>query len=368
MKILCLKVHHIKLPLTSPWKTAYGVEDSTESILIKAYSRDAEAWVETCPLGMPLYSAECAISVFSMIVNHFGPLVMGKDLIESCSISQLFSKFRGNSFAKAGVEQCWWALDSVRKNVPLRHLFDGEDRRIEIGEGFGIQNSIDTLMEKIEDAIKRGISRIKLKICKGWDLEVIEAVSQTFPSLGLMVDCNGGYTLRDLPLFKKLDKLNLDMIEQPLYYRDLSDHATLQNELNTPVCLDESITSFRDTELAIKLKSCRVINIKVGRVGGISEVKSIHDLCTENGISCWIGGMMESGLGAACNIELATLNNITYPNEIAVSGRFHSLDVITPPILPMAGRFLNPSQETYIGKNVDESVIDKITIEKAELM
>lgn len=367
MKITCLKIHHVQLPLVEPWTTSYGTENAIESILIKAYSEDSAAWVETCPLTAPLYSPETATTTFHTITRFFGPIVLGKELPDESEITKLLRKFRGNSFAKAGVEQCWWALESTRCGLPLHQLLGGESRKIEIGDGFGVQRSLDQLIRKIELSLSQGARRIKLKIRKGWDLDVIQAVRQTFPDIRLMVDCNGGYSLRDMDVFQKLDRFYLDMIEQPLHYRDLYEHSILQKTLETPICLDESVTCLRDAEQAVTLGSCRIINIKIGRVGGIFEATAIHTLCRENGILCWVGGMMESGLGAACNIEFATLENCQFPNDISVHGKFHTIDIVTPHVDPKSHGTLAPSEGAYIGKVVNEQLVDEITVQKVEL-
>ena len=367
MKIICLKVHHVRLPLIESWATSYGIERAVDSILIKAYSEDAEAWVETCPLTAPLYSPESATTTFYTILRFFGPEVLGEELPDRGTTTRLLNKYRGNSFAKAGVEQCWWALESIRRGIPLHRLMGGEHKDIEIGDGFGVQESPDSLMEKIETSLNQGARRIKLKIRKGWDVEIVQAVRQTFSDIHLMVDCNGGYSIKDIDVFQQLDRLQLDMIEQPLHHRDLYDHSLLQKAVDTPICLDESVTCLRDAEQAIALESCRRINIKIGRVGGIYEAIAIHTLCLENGIPCWVGGMMESGLGAACNIELATLKNFQFPNEIPVQGKFHTIDIISPPVKANSRGTLAASKGAYVGRVVNEQVVDEITVQKAEI-
>ena len=367
MKIKRFQVHHIRLPLKNPWVTAYGVEDSVESVLIKCLSENHEAWVETCPLTTPLYSPETAGSVFQMITQFFGKLVIGKDLEEKNSIYEILKPYRGNSFAKAGVEQCWWALRSLEKGVPLRRLFDGQDRDIPVGVGIGIKPSLDSLIEAVNESIKRGTQRVKLKIKKGWDLVVIREVRRQFPSLRLQVDCNGTYSLDDLKLFKEIDEFGLDMIEQPLYFRDLSDHATLQKEIRTPICLDESITTIRDAEQVIRLGSCKIICIKIGRVGGIFEALQIHDLAEKHGIECWVGSMMESSLGAAINVELSTLSNCKYPNEITTDGKFHTENLTDPPIKFSKPGFVSPSEGTYLNRSINEAFVERLTVAKATL-
>jgi len=362
MKISQLDVHHVQLPLKSPWHTAYGIEETIENLLIKAYSNGAEIWVETCPLKSPLYSPESARSAFQIIVDFFAPIILNKELDNSHSIPKLLNAFRGNSFAKAGVEQCWWALESKEKGIPLHQLIGGKYRDIEIGKGFGIQPSTDILLEKIESAINKGTKRIKLKIREGWDLEIIKYVRDAFPDIRLMADCNGSYTLSDIKLFKEIDSFKLEMIEQPFFYRDFYNHSLLQKELKTPICLDESITCLEDAKQALDMKSCKIINVKPGRVGGISPAIDIHDMCMKRRIPCWVGGMMESSIGTACNIELATLCNFTYTSGITLPSDIHTVDIIESPIEYSKPGIISPSKKPYIGQDVNEEKIEEITL------
>jgi O-succinylbenzoate synthase len=241
------------------------------------------------------------------------------------------------------VEALWWHLQAQIEGRPLHELWGGTRRTVDAGADFGIQDSIDMLLGNIQAAVDRGFKRIKLKYGPGWGLEMLKAVRSTFPRYTFHVDCNSGYTLDDLPMFKEIDQLGLAMIEQPLQYNDVLDHAELQKQLETPICLDESIQSVRDFELALRLGSCRVLNIKPGRVGGLSAAIRLHDMAREAGIPCWVGSMLESGVGAGTLIELATLDNFTYPGDLFPSERFYTEDLTDPPVVLNPDCTLTPS-------------------------
>ena len=364
MRIERFDIHQVHLPLSYPWRTGYGADDVVESLLIKAYAPDAEAWVETCPLGAPTYSPETAGGAALMIRDILGPLAVDRELESPATVRTLFAPFRGNSFAKAGVECCWWALEAVRQGVPLRRLFSGKDADVVVRDGFGVQDSVDMLLAKIQGSMAQGHTQIKLKICPGWDLDVLSAVRSEFPEFAFQIDCNGSYSLGDIATLRAFDSFKLEMIEQPLYYRDLADHATLQKQIRTPVCLDESITCLQDAEQALRLQSCRIVNIKIGRVGGIGPALAIHDACQDDGISCWVGGMMESGLGSAMSAEFATLPNCSLPNGIPVSTKFHPEDVVDPPLAFSRPGHIAPAAGPYLGRRVLEDVIEAVTIGK----
>jgi len=364
MRIERFDIHQVHLPLSYPWRTGYGADDVVESLLIKAYAPDAEAWVETCPLGAPTYSPETAGGAALMIRDILGPLAVDRELESPATVRTLFAPFRGNSFAKAGVECCWWALEAVRQGVPLRRLFSGKDADVVVRDGFGVQDSVDMLLAKIQGSMAQGHTQIKLKICPGWDLDVLSAVRSEFPEFAFQIDCNGSYSLGDIATLRAFDSFKLEMIEQPLYYRDLADHATLQKQIRTPVCLDESITCLQDAEQALRLQSCRIVNIKIGRVGGIGPALAIHDACQDAGISCWVGGMMESGLGSAMSAEFATLPNCSLPNGIPVSTKFHPEDVVDPPLAFSRPGHIAPAAGPYLGRRVLEDVIEAVTIGK----
>ena len=343
MRIERLELYYVRLPLIYPWRTAYGSDHEIDSVLIHAYAGAADAWSETTPLRAPTYSPEWALGVYSLIAEIMAPLLVGHELDSPEALLERIRPFKGNPFAKGGLEGAWWHLQAKIEGRPLHELLGGTWRTVDAGADFGIQDSVDMLLGKIQAAIDRGHKRVKLKYGPGWDLEVLKAVRATFPRHTFHIDCNAGYTLDDLPMFAEIDKLGLAMIEQPLHYADLLDHAELQRRIDTPICLDESVKSVRDFELALQLGSCRVLNIKPMRVGGLSAAVKLHDMAREAGIPCWVGGMLESGVGAGTLIELATLGNFTYPNDLFPSDRFYTQDLTDPAVAMNADCTFTPS-------------------------
>ncbi len=332
MLIERLDVYRVDMPLIYPWRTAYGEDYSIQSVLIKASSEDHEAWAEVSPLTAPTYLTEGAGAVFYNISEIFGPHVVGREYNTPEELNERLGVFKGNSFAKGGLELCWWVLKAAETGTPLHRLIGGETREVVAGADFGIQDSIDMLLGNIQQAVDHGFPRVKLKIGRGWDLDMLRAVTSTFPDMTFHIDCNSGYTLDDLDFFKAIDPLGLAFIEQPLGYDDVLDHAELAKQIETPICLDETIISIRRTEQALAIGACKYVNIKPGRVGGLSNSIAIHDICRDAGVPVWMGGMLESALGAAICVELATLPNFTYPGDIFPSSRFYAQDLCEPSI------------------------------------
>ena len=333
MKIDAIEVYYVTLPLEYPWRTAFGEDDVVHSVLVKAITGDHIAWAETTPLYAPTYSPETAMSAFLCIKEFLAPRIVGQEIETAEELNKRLSIFKGNHFAKSGVEIAWWMMSAKIQGKPLHELLGGTRKVVEAGADFGVQDSIDMLLEKIERALNLGHKRVKLKARPGWDLEMLKAVCSTFPDATFHIDCNSGYTLEDVPLFREIDKFGLAMIEQPLFHTDLLDHSELQRQLETPICLDESIKNVRDMEWAIRLKSCRYVNIKPGRVGGLQNALRIHDLSLEAGIPAWVGGMLESAIGAGICIELATLENFVYRNDLFPTGAYYEEDLTDPPIV-----------------------------------
>jgi O-succinylbenzoate synthase len=332
MKIETIEVYYVALPLKYPWRTAYGEDPDIHSVLVKMSSGEFSGWGETTPLRAPTYSPETAMSVYFTITEFLAPLLVGREIDTAEELLETFQYFKGNPFAKAGPEIAWWVLKAEMEGRPLHELFGGTFRRVDAGADFGIQDSYDMLLEKIQGACDRGFKRIKLKVRRGWDLKMLKVVRKAFPKMIFHIDCNSGYTLDDLDLFKKIDNLGLAMIEQPLHHTDLLEHAELQRQISTPVCLDESITSVRSFEWALRLKSCKILNIKTGRVGGLSVAVKLHDMAREEGIPCWVGSMLESGIGEGVLIELATLGNFTYPGDLFPSDFHYKQDLTEPDV------------------------------------
>ena len=330
MRIDKLDVYYVLMPLIYPWRTAYGVDYDIHSVLVKATSGEHEGWSESTPFFAPTYLPESAGSVYYLVTEVFGPHIVGRDYETAADLNRRLDVFKGNSFAKAAIEICWWTLEVARTGTPLHRLLGGETREVVAGADFGIQDSLDMLLGNIQQAVDAGFPRIKLKVAKGWDLDVLRTVCGTFPKMTFHIDCNAGYTLDDLPFFKAIDGLGLAFIEQPLHYADVLDHAELARQIETPVCLDETITSVKAAEQAIQVGACRYINIKPGRTGGLSNSLAVHDLAQEAGIPVWVGGMLESAVGGAFCVELATLPNFTYPGDVFPSSRFYERDLATP--------------------------------------
>lgn len=330
MRIDSFDIYHVAMPLIYPWRTAYGEDWEIHSILVRATSGDVEAWSESSPLEAPTYLTEGARAVFHNLVDHFGPRVVGGEYETAEQVNEKLALYKGNSFGKAAIEIAWWALQSKISGEPLHRLLGGETRDVVAGADFGIQDSLDMLLGNIQKAVDAGFPRIKLKAAPGWDYDMLSAVRGAFPDTRFHIDCNGGYSLDDLDLFKKIDAFELEFIEQPLAFDDLLDHAELAKQISTPVCLDESIVGPRQVEQALRIGAAEYINIKPGRVGGLANSVRIHDICQDAGVPVWVGGMLESAVGAAFCIELATLPNFTYPGDLFPSSRFYKEDLGRP--------------------------------------
>ena len=353
------------MPLIYPWRTAYGVDYDVHSVLVKATSGDHVGWAEATPFFAPHYCPESALSVFAHVTEVFGPHVVGREYDTARELTERLEAFKGNSFAKASIEMCWWTLQSGITETPLHRLLGGETREVSAGADFGIQDSIDMLLGNIQTAVDAGFPRIKLKVAKGWDLEMLRAVTGTFPNVTFHIDCNCGYTLDDLPFFKAIDGLGLAFIEQPLSFGDVLDHAELAKQLETPICLDETIYSVKAAEQALRIGACKYINIKPGRSGGFTNSIDIHDMARDAGVPVWVGGMLESAVGAALCVELATLSNFTYPGDLFPSARFYEQDLgepeteLTPrnTFEPYTGRLPEPNPERLAAQTVRSAAV-----------
>ena len=332
MRIDRIDLYHVAMPLKSPWRTAYGEDATIESVLCRLVSGSLDAWGEASPLAAPCYSPEWAGGVFAVCRDWMGPALLGQDLTAGGELQRRLAHFKGNPFAKAVFDTAWWSLESKRTNQPLAKLVGGDRTMVSVGADFSVMDSLDELLAAVGEAVDASFRRIKLKFRPGWDRDMLTAVREKFPKVTTHIDCNGGYKLNELPLFQWLDEQGLAMIEQPLRHDDVVDHAALQKAIKTPVCLDESITSLDLLRTALKLGACKYLNIKPGRVGGLTVARQIHDLCQAARIPCWVGGMLESATGANHCLALATLNNFAYPADIFPSERFYEEDLSDPPI------------------------------------
>ncbi len=334
MKIDLLEVRYVRLPLKDPWRTSYGIDTQIHSIIVHLVADGVEGWAETSPLHAPTYSPECAPGVFVVLTEFLVPYLLEHLPEHPSQVPEILSVFRGNPFAKGVLDGVLWDHLAHSQGKPLHELWGGTRRTVEAGADFGIDLSIDTLLGKIQRAIDAGHKRIKLKVSHAWDVEVVRAVRTTWPGLTFHVDCNSCYRLPDdLPRLKEMDKYGLAMFEQPLFHTDLVEHADLQKQLETPICLDESVNDVRQFELALRLGSCRVINVKFGRVGGFTNALKIEKLAREAGMPAWVGGMLESSIGGGLCLELASMPGFTYPGDIFPSSKFYTEDLTDPELV-----------------------------------
>lgn len=332
MRIDRIELFHVAMPLIFPWRTAYGEDAAVESVLCRLTSGSVSAWGESSPFAAPCYSPEWAGGVFAVCRDWLGPTLLHQNIPSGADLQQRLGMFKGNPFAKAVLDTAWWNLQSRIENRPLHELLGATRETVAVGADFGVMDSLDDLLAGVGKAVDEGFPRIKLKFRPGWDRDMVAAVRRQYPRQTIHIDCNSGYSLADVPLFQSLDEFELAMIEQPLPYDDVLDHAALQRQIRTPVCLDESVTSLRVARQALDQQSCRFVNVKPGRVGGLTPAVQIHDLCAQAGIPCWVGGMLESTVGASTCVALAMLPNFTYPADIFPSSRFYVADLADPAI------------------------------------
>ena len=330
MQIDRIELFHVAMPLIYPWRTAYGEDRAINSVLCRLTSGSVHAWGEAAPFAAPCYSPDFAGGIYRLNRDWLAPAVIGKKIGSGDELQAAFSMFKGNPFARAVLDTAWWNLESRLTGKPLHELLGGSRTAVPVGADFGVMDDVAELLPLVGEAVEAGFPRIKLKFRPGWDLPMLRAVRKQHPDFTFHIDCNSGYQLSDVPLFREVDELDLAMIEQPLAWDDVLDHSKLQQQIETPVCLDESIRDPRHVKQAIELGSCRIVNIKPGRVGGLTNAVKIHDLCREAGIPCWVGGMLESAVGASLCISLATLDNFTYPADIFPSSRFYTEDLSEP--------------------------------------
>ena len=362
MKIERIELSLLEMPYVHYFETSYGREESHTFILVKVFSGGECGYGEVVADKIPFYSYETTSTAWGVLEEFLIPAVFEFGISDPGDFVRRVQIFKGHPMAKAGLELALWDLFAKVKGKPLWKVYGGEQREIPAGVSVGIQDSADELLERIGAFLDEGYQRVKIKIKPEWDVLVCEEVRKNFPGIPLQVDANGAYSLKDRETLKKLDNFNLLMIEQPFPAYDLWDHSRLQIEMKTPLCLDESATSQNTVRKALEMGSCRIINIKVGRVGGIVEAIKIHDFCQEMNTPVWCGGMLESGIGRAHNIHLATLSNFAFPHDLSASKRYYKLDLIEPPIeITPRGTIERPSSPG-IGVNPQEDRIQKATL------
>lgn len=368
MIIASVELREIRLPLVHFFETSFGRTTERRIVLVRVVDRDgAEGWGECTAGEGPFYCEEWTESAWNTLKSYLAPMVLGREVERASNIFALMKTVRGNRMAKAAIETACWDLEAKREGAPLWKHLGGVRREIPCGVSIGIQETVEALIEKIEKELSAGYQRIKIKIKPGWDVNVLEKVRARFPSIQLMGDANSAYQLKDAPLFRAMDEFNLMMIEQPLAYDDMLDHAELQKQVKTPICLDESIRTPANAQHAIDLGACRIINIKLGRVGGHSESKRVEQICRDNNIPVWCGGMLESGIGRAHNIAMATLEGFTLPGDVSASARYWEEDIIDPPVTVTPRGTIVAPDASGLGFKIKQERIDALTVRKEKI-
>lgn len=330
-KIEQIRLHWLEMPLVHFFETSFGRTTLRRIILVEVTSGGVSGWGEVTCGEHPFYNEEWTAGAWLLLRDYVVPAALGQRLESASEACRFAAGMKGHRMTRGGLEAACWDLEARLGHVPLWRLIGGGARQeIPCGVSIGIQNSLEELIDRIAMELAAGYQRIKMKIKPGWDIQAVEAVRKRFPKILLMADANSAYTLADIDRLRELDRYGLMMIEQPLAHDEIIDHARLQEALETPVCLDECIRTAHHAEQAILLGACRIINIKLGRVGGFREAKAVHDLCARHRIPVWSGGMLESGVGRAHNIAMATLANFTLPGDISASRRYWARDIIDP--------------------------------------
>jgi len=367
MKIEAITLREIRMPLVHFFETSFGRTTERRILLAQVYLDGLTAWGECVAGEHPYYSDESVETAWYVLTRELGPSLVGRHIERGAEIPALLGRVRGHRMAKATLENAIWVAESQAKSVPLWKLLGGSQQRIACGVSIGIQDSHEQLLEKIATELGAGYRRIKLKVKPGWDTNILEKVRARWPDILLSVDANSAYTLRDADHLKTFDRFGLLMIEQPLWNDDFYFHARLQKQLSTALCLDEAIRNVRDAEAALELGSCRIINIKVGRVGGFSEAIAVHNAAQRAGIPVWCGGMLEAGIGRAQNIALSTLPNFTLPGDVSASKRYWKEDIVEPAVEVTSDGYINVPQTPGTGYRVREDLIEKLTVRKEEI-
>jgi O-succinylbenzoate synthase len=364
MRIDAIILRELHMPLVRPFETSFGVTRERRVLLAEIHSEGLIGWGECTAGERPHFSGEWTNSAWQVITQELGPALAAENPEHGGECPRIFRQVRDNPMAKATLENAIWDIEAQREGVSLSRLLGGVRDTIPCGVSLGIQPSIPALFAIIEKELAAGYQRIKLKCKPGWDTQVFEQVRNHWPGITLSCDANSAYRMRDLDHVVTFDAFDLLMIEQPLWHDDFYFHSTLQKHLETPVCLDESIRNRRDALAAIEMDSCRIINIKLGRVGGFSEAIAVHNVAMERGIPVWCGGMLESGIGRSHNIALATLENFTLPGDVSASARYFTDDIIEPEVTVSATGEIEIPDTPGRGYEVRTDLIERLTVRK----
>jgi O-succinylbenzoate synthase len=368
VKVQKITLREIRMPLVTPFETSFGRLTDRRMLIVEVESDGVSGWGESVAGEGPFYAPETVETAWLILRDFLWPMIKGREFANAAEVWQALDPVRGHNMAKGAVESAIWDAEARQKNLPLWKLLGGVHREISCGVSIGIKPTFEELISTVDRELAAGYQRIKIKIKPGNDIEPVECLRQQFPRIRLMVDANSAYRLQDWPHLKRLEAYYLMMIEQPLGWDDIFSHAELQRKLDTPICLDECIHTEEHARAAIELGACRIINIKLGRVGGYVPARQIHDLCKSRQIPVWCGGMLESGIGRAHNIALSTLENFSLPGDVTASRRYWTEDIISPEVLVTANGTIRVPDGPGIGYEPRIDRIEAITARKEVLV
>ena len=367
MKIESITFHHLSMPLVAPFETSFGRETDRQCILVKVQAEGFAGYGECVASYDPGYSYETTGTAWHILKDFIAPLILGQIIKNALDFQSRVERIRGHHLAKAGVEMAIWDLLGKRDGKSLKEMFGGERDKADVGVSVGIQESAGAMVRTVESYLKKGYRRVKIKIKPGREVEETTAIRKEYPELRLQVDANSAYTLDTADALKPLDDLDLLLIEQPLFEDDIWDHRKLQAGFKTPICLDESIVSPRHARYALEMEACRNINIKAGRVGGLSQGIMIHDYCRERNIPVWCGGMLETGVGRASNLALATLPGFVLPGDISASDRYYHRDITNERFVLNEDSTIDVPIKPGLGITIDEEALKQFTLSELSL-
>jgi O-succinylbenzoate synthase len=362
MRIERIELRYIKLPLRGHFETSFIRSFDRDTIVVTAWADGVAGWGESPVEDGPYYSAETVETAWHVQRDFLIPMMLGQELETAAEAFDSMSLVRGHNMAKTGLEEALWDIEGKQKGLPVAQLLGSENPRIESGVSVGIQDTLEELLALVEGYLEKGYRRIKVKIKPGWDVDVVRELRQRWPEVPLMVDANSAYGLEHADHLAQLDDFGLMMIEQPLAHDDIYQHSLLQRKLKTPICLDESIHTPAHALAALELGSCRIINIKPGRVGGLTQARRIHDLCLERNVPVWCGGLLEVGIGRAHNVAVASLPGYTLPGDVSASERYFERDLVIPPFELNPDGTMDVPQGPGIGVEVDLEYVEQITL------
>ena len=367
MKIDSITLHHISMPLVAPFETSFGREINRECVIITLQSEGLAGYGECVATRDPGYNYETTGTAWHILKDFVAPLILGKEVKDADDFQKRVDGIRGHQLAKAGVEMALWDLLGKRDGRSLKEMFGGRRDRVEVGVSIGIQESAQALVRTAAFYVEQGYRRVKIKIKPGREVDETTAVRRAYPDLRLQVDANSAYTLETATALKAIDDLDLLLIEQPLYEDDIWDHRKLQAEFKTPICLDESVVTPRHARYALEMEACRIINIKAARVGGLSQGLAIHDYCQGRGVPVWCGGMLETGVGRASNLAIASLPGFVLPGDISASDRYYARDITNERFVLNADSTIDVPDGHGLGVTIDKAALKEFTLSEVML-